>query len=140
MKIVLANEGPRIEASAIGMRPLGGVETAVALLAREFTARGHALHLHFEGEATPPGPDVVDQPPPSLKRETCIILSFMAFLTLMTGAVLHHFERKRPRRRVISIQHAFVYSRSAARRVPRARRSGSRAVVAIGSRRRRGGR
>lgn len=53
MKIVLANEGPRIEASAIGMRPLGGVETAVALLAREFTARGHALHLHFEGEATP---------------------------------------------------------------------------------------
>ncbi|WP_165585562.1 glycosyltransferase [Roseococcus sp. SYP-B2431] len=53
MRIVLANEGPRIEADAIGQRPLGGVETAVALLARAFSARGHELHLHFEGEAAP---------------------------------------------------------------------------------------
>ncbi|MBS7813498.1 glycosyltransferase [Roseococcus pinisoli] len=52
MRIVLANEGPRIEAEAIGTRPLGGVETAVALLARALAARGHELHLHFEGEAT----------------------------------------------------------------------------------------
>ena len=53
MRIVLANEGPRIEAEAIGSRPLGGVETAVALLAQAFSARGHELHLHFEGEETP---------------------------------------------------------------------------------------
>lgn len=59
MKIVLANEGPRIEAEAIGTRPLGGVETAVALLAREFAARGHDFHLHFEGE-TAPLPDRAD--------------------------------------------------------------------------------
>ncbi len=50
MKIVLANEGPRIEAGAIGQRPLGGVETAVALLAQSFARRGHELSLHFEGE------------------------------------------------------------------------------------------
>ena len=53
MRIILANEGPRIEASAIGTRPLGGVETAVALLAQAFAARGHDLTLHFEGEDTP---------------------------------------------------------------------------------------
>lgn len=50
MRIVLANEGPRIEAEAIHQRPLGGVETAVALLAREFARRGHEFSLHFEGE------------------------------------------------------------------------------------------
>lgn len=50
MRIVLANEGPRIEASAIGQRPLGGVETAVALLAQSFRRRGHEVILHFEGE------------------------------------------------------------------------------------------
>lgn len=50
MKIVLANEGPRIEADAIGQRPLGGVETAVALLAQSFARRGHDFTLHFEGE------------------------------------------------------------------------------------------
>jgi glycosyltransferase involved in cell wall biosynthesis len=50
VKIVLANEGPRIEAEAIGQRPLGGVETAVALLAQSFRRRGHELTLHFEGE------------------------------------------------------------------------------------------
>lgn len=61
MKIVLANEGPRIEASAIGTRPLGGVETAVALLAEAFARRGHDLHLHFEHEPTalPPRADLV---------------------------------------------------------------------------------
>ncbi|MDB5378661.1 MAG: glycosyltransferase family 1 protein [Rubritepida sp.] len=53
MRIVLANEGPRIETDAIGLRPLGGVETAVALLAREFAARGHDFRLHFEGETAP---------------------------------------------------------------------------------------
>lgn len=52
MRIILANEGPRIEASAIGQRPLGGVETAVALLAQAFQQRGHAVVLHFEGEST----------------------------------------------------------------------------------------
>ena len=55
-------------------------------------------------------PKQVAVPPPSLKRETCIILTFMAFLMILTGAVLSHFERKRRRKHVISIQHAFVYS------------------------------
>ncbi|WP_421989606.1 glycosyltransferase [Roseococcus sp.] len=61
MKIILANEGPRIEAEALGARPLGGVETAVALLAREFSTRGHDFHLHFEGEtaALPDRADLV---------------------------------------------------------------------------------
>lgn len=59
MRIILANEGPRIEAEAIGARPLGGVETAVALLARAFAGRGHELSLHFEGE-TAPLPDRAD--------------------------------------------------------------------------------
>ncbi|MBX9748101.1 MAG: glycosyltransferase [Roseococcus sp.] len=61
MRILLANEGPRIEASAIGQRPLGGVETAVALLAQSFQRRGHELILHFEGEraALPPSADLV---------------------------------------------------------------------------------
>ena len=47
---MLANEGPRIEAAAVGTRPLGGVETAVALLAEAFARRGHEFQLHFEGE------------------------------------------------------------------------------------------
>lgn len=59
MRIVLANEGPRIEAEAIGTRPLGGVETAVALLAQAFAERGHDFSLHFEGE-TAPLPDRAD--------------------------------------------------------------------------------
>jgi len=53
LRIILANEGPRITAEAIGTRALGGVETVVALLAQEFARRGHEFHLHFEGEATP---------------------------------------------------------------------------------------
>ncbi|MFL1463952.1 glycosyltransferase [Roseococcus sp. DSY-14] len=59
--MVLANEGPRITADAIGARPLGGVETAFALLAQAFAARGHELALHFEGERTalPPRADLV---------------------------------------------------------------------------------
>jgi hypothetical protein len=61
MRIVLANEGPRIEAAAIGLRPLGGVETAVALLAQAFARRGHDFTLHFEGEdaALPERADLV---------------------------------------------------------------------------------
>ncbi len=59
MRIVLANTGPRIEAEQVGRRPLGGVETAVALLARAFARRGHDLVLHFDGEAPPP-PDPAD--------------------------------------------------------------------------------
>ena len=61
MRIVLANEGPRIEVAAIGLRPLGGVETAVALLAEALARRGHDLLLHFEGEdaVLPPRADLV---------------------------------------------------------------------------------
>jgi len=53
LRIVLANEGPRITAEAIGTRALGGAETVVALLAQEFARRGHEFHLHFEGETAP---------------------------------------------------------------------------------------
>jgi len=45
MRIVLATEGPRLGAGVLGDRPLGGVETAFALLAAAFARRGHAVEL-----------------------------------------------------------------------------------------------
>ncbi|MDN3565912.1 glycosyltransferase [Paeniroseomonas aquatica] len=45
MRIVMATEGPRIGAAALATRPLGGAETAFALLAQAFARRGHALEL-----------------------------------------------------------------------------------------------
>ncbi|MBY0336831.1 MAG: glycosyltransferase [Acetobacteraceae bacterium] len=53
MKVVLANEGPRLTAEALDRRPLGGVETAVALLGAAFAQRGHDFEAWFEGEPTP---------------------------------------------------------------------------------------
>jgi glycosyltransferase involved in cell wall biosynthesis len=50
MRIVMATEGPRIGAAGLAGRPLGGVETAFALLASAFARRGHALELRA-GEA-----------------------------------------------------------------------------------------
>jgi glycosyltransferase involved in cell wall biosynthesis len=45
MRIALATEGPRLGPAALAERPLGGVETAFALLAAAFLARGHTLDL-----------------------------------------------------------------------------------------------
>ncbi|MFC7475448.1 glycosyltransferase [Dankookia sp. GCM10030260] len=45
MRVVLATEGPRLGAGVLGDRPLGGVETAFALLAAAFVRRGHAVEL-----------------------------------------------------------------------------------------------
>jgi len=61
MRIVLANEGPRVTVEDLACRPMGGVETAVALLAQAFARRGHELRLHFEGEgsASPARADLV---------------------------------------------------------------------------------
>ncbi|MCB4821901.1 glycosyltransferase [Roseicella aerolata] len=41
----MATEGPRLGAGVLGDRPLGGVETAFALLAAAFARRGHAVEL-----------------------------------------------------------------------------------------------
>lgn len=45
MRIVMGTEDPFIPASAIGDRPLGGAETAFALLAEAFARRGHAVEV-----------------------------------------------------------------------------------------------
>ena len=45
MRIALATEGPRLGPAALAERPIGGVETAFALLAAAFLARGHTLDL-----------------------------------------------------------------------------------------------
>jgi hypothetical protein len=45
MRIVMATEGPRIAAEAIGNQPLGGAETAFALLAQALARRGHAVEV-----------------------------------------------------------------------------------------------
>ena len=41
----MATEGPRIGADSLGRQPLGGAETAFALLAQAFAERGHQLEL-----------------------------------------------------------------------------------------------
>ena len=43
MRIVMATDGPRLGAEALGERPLGGVETAFALLGAAFARRGHEV-------------------------------------------------------------------------------------------------
>ncbi|MFZ4410639.1 MAG: glycosyltransferase [Paracraurococcus sp.] len=50
MRIVLGTEGPRLGAGVLGDRPLGGVETAFALLAAAFVRRGHDVELRAGGE------------------------------------------------------------------------------------------
>lgn len=52
MRIVLATEGPRLPASEILSRPSGGVEVALALLARALARAGHAVTV-LAGEAPP---------------------------------------------------------------------------------------
>ena len=50
MRIALATEGPRLGPAALAGRPLGGVETAFALLAAALLARGHDLDLRAGAE------------------------------------------------------------------------------------------
>ncbi len=45
MRITMAMEGPRITAAMVGTRPLGGTETAFALLAQAFARRGHRVEV-----------------------------------------------------------------------------------------------
>jgi hypothetical protein len=56
MRIVMASEGPRIPAAAIGSRPLGGAETAFALLAE-------ALAVHHDVQV-----EAGEEPPERLGR------------------------------------------------------------------------
>lgn len=51
MRIILATEGPRLGAGVLGDRPLGGVETAFALLAAAFARRGHEVELRAGTDA-----------------------------------------------------------------------------------------
>jgi glycosyltransferase involved in cell wall biosynthesis len=60
MRVVMGTEDPYVAAEAIGDRPLGGAETAFALLAEAFGRRGHAVEVRAGGEAsTAPAADVV---------------------------------------------------------------------------------
>ena len=52
MRIVMGTEGPYVAAEAIGDRPLGGAETAFALLAEAFERRGHAVEVCAGGGAS----------------------------------------------------------------------------------------
>jgi glycosyltransferase involved in cell wall biosynthesis len=52
MRIVMGTEDAFIPASAIGGRPLGGAETAFALLAEAFERRGHAVEVCAAGNAS----------------------------------------------------------------------------------------
>ncbi|MDO9708203.1 glycosyltransferase family 4 protein [Paracraurococcus lichenis] len=45
MRIVMATDGPRLGPESVGERPMGGVETAFALLAEAFLRRGHEVEL-----------------------------------------------------------------------------------------------
>ena len=50
MRIVMATDGPRLGPLDLRERPVGGVETAFALLAEAFRRRGHALELRAGAE------------------------------------------------------------------------------------------
>jgi Glycosyl transferases group 1 len=52
MRIVMGTEDPYIAAEAIGSRPLGGAETAFALLAEAFERRGHVVEVYAGGNAS----------------------------------------------------------------------------------------
>ncbi len=53
MRIVMGTEDPYVAAEAIGSRPLGGAETAFALLAEAFARRGHAVEVRAGGSGAP---------------------------------------------------------------------------------------
>ncbi|GAA0581159.1 glycosyltransferase [Craurococcus roseus] len=52
MRIVMGTEDPFTAGAAVGNRPLGGAETAFALLAEAFERRGHAVEVCAEGRAS----------------------------------------------------------------------------------------
>ncbi len=58
----MAAEGPWIAAEAIGRQPLGGAETAFALLAQAFARRGHAVEVRTGKPSPHPAPG----PPPGI--------------------------------------------------------------------------
>ena len=49
-RIVLADDGIRFDGTTLSVRPLGGVETSVILLARELARRGHEVLVHNKCE------------------------------------------------------------------------------------------
>ncbi len=53
MKIIMADDHAPHLAATLAERPLGGVETAFALLAQAFEARGHSVRQTRGGEAAP---------------------------------------------------------------------------------------
>lgn len=56
MRIVMGTEDAYIPAAMIGGRPLGGAETAFALLAEAFERRGHAVEVCAGGDAASAAP------------------------------------------------------------------------------------
>lgn len=54
MRICMATEGPWTTAGAIGLQPLGGAETAFALLAQAFARHGHAVEVRAEAPPSCP--------------------------------------------------------------------------------------
>ena len=70
MRIVMGTEDPFIAAGAIADRPLGGAETAFALLAEAFERRGHAVEVCARGgtSAAPAGLVLANRLPRVFRR------------------------------------------------------------------------
>ncbi len=71
MRIVMGTEDPFVAAPAIGGRPLGGAETAFALLAEAFERRGHAVEVCADGRhasAAPAGMVLANRLPRVFRR------------------------------------------------------------------------
>jgi glycosyltransferase involved in cell wall biosynthesis len=70
MRIVMGTEDPYAAAEAIGSRPLGGAETAFALLAEAFERRGHAVEMCAAGHSStaPAGMVLANRLPRVLRR------------------------------------------------------------------------
>jgi glycosyltransferase involved in cell wall biosynthesis len=71
MRIVMGTEDPYTAAEAIGSRPLGGAETAFALLAEAFERRGHAVEVCAAGRdaaAAPAGMVLASRLPRVFRR------------------------------------------------------------------------
>lgn len=56
MRIVMGTEDAHVPAAAVGARPLGGAETAFALLAEAFERRGHSVEVCAGGDAASAAP------------------------------------------------------------------------------------
>lgn len=70
MRIVMGTEDAFVAADAVGNRPLGGAETAFALLAQAFERRGHAVEVCAEGRtsAAPAGMVLANRLPRLFRR------------------------------------------------------------------------